>query len=375
MIDTSDALKSLIGRAVQNKCVALDTEFVWERTYYPMLGVVQIGFSEKENFLIDVPAIDDLAPLGQLLADPTVAVVLHDAQQDLTILRRATGAYPRNVFDTRCAAGFAGLSSSTSLHDLLLQILGVELVNTETRTNWLHRPLSQRQVSYALDDVRYLLTPRQELLSRAQEFNRETWLREELAGYDNPDLYEEKDPRQQFLRLKGTGRFSARDLAVLRELTAWREEEARRRDRPRGHIVTDKALVDLARRKPQSLPALKPIQELFRRGIRLYGGTILERIAQGLAVRAEECPQPFGRPRDKRPFRSRLRNALAYMKEKSVHCQIDPALVATRSEVEDLVLEGHTAAPEHHRLLRGWRREFLGAELLQLSLDAGADKQ
>jgi ribonuclease D len=347
--------------------VALDTEFVWERTYYPKLGVVQIGFSEEECFLIDVPALEDLSPLGRILADPEIQIILHDAQQDLTILRRATGAFPRNVFDTRCAAGFVGLSSVLSLSDLMRQVIDQELPHNETRTNWLHRPLSKKQEAYALDDVRYLPATRQTLLDHARKRHLEAWLQEELGGYDAPELYEERDPRLQFRRLKGAGRFSARDLAVLRELAAWREEEARYRDRPRSYIIPDKMLLTCVRRKPRSPAALKSVKGLSERKIRHYGALILEAIETGLAVRAEERPQPLEPPRDKRPFREQLDLAVAHLKQKSMEQEIDPPLVATRSEIEKLVMEGRNAPPERHRLLRGWRREFLGTELLALA--------
>ena len=367
MIDTPEALEMLVERAMLSDQVAFDTEFVWERTYYPKLGVVQVGFSEEECFLIDVRAFEDLSPLGRIIADPAIAIILHDAPQDLTILRRATGAFPRNVFDTRCAAGFAGLSSVLSLNALLHQVIGVELTNDATRTDWLHRPLSAHQRAYALDDVRYLPAVRRALITRVREHNREAWLEEELAGYDAPGPYEEKDPRQQFRRLKGTGRFTALDLAVLRELAAWREEEARHKDFPRSHILSDKILLHLARRKPQSPAVLNTIKGLSDKKIHQYSNIFLHLIEKGLSVAETERPHALEHPLDKRPFRAQLSSALAYMREKSVQGEIDPPLVATRSEVEKLVIEGQQATPERHRLLRGWRREFLGDELLAIA--------
>ncbi len=193
MIDTREALESLVERALTAECVALDTEFVWERTYYPRLGLVQVGFAEDDSALIDAAAFPDLAPLGRVLAAPSVVKILHDAPQDLTILRRATGAYPKNIFDTRRAAGFVGLSATLSLGDLLRETLGVSLTKTEARTDWLRRPLSANQQTYAHDDVRFMPAARAELLARARQRHREAWLHEELAAYDDPALYKEKD--------------------------------------------------------------------------------------------------------------------------------------------------------------------------------------
>ena len=367
MIDTPAALESLVRRARRAEQVALDTEFVWERTYYPKMGVVQVGLGEEECFLVDAVAIPDLSPLGQLIGDPAVVKILHDSQQDLTLLRRITGASPRTIFDTSRAAGFAGLSSTLSLDNLLHQVVGVCLDKSETRTDWLRRPLSEQQIAYAMDDVRYLPALRQVLLSRAQENATEEWLQEELAGCDDPTLYAEKDPRQQFRRLKGIGALSSHELAALRKLTAWREEEARRRDRPRGHIVTDKALVCLAQRQPHSVAGLKAIKALSENQVRRHGAAILAAIATGLASQRAKWPQPPKSPPNKRQLKPQLKRAITHLREKSAHRRIDPALVASRAEIELLVCEGVNALPERHRLLRGWRREFVGAELRQFT--------
>ena len=144
------------------------------------------------------------------------------------------------------------MSSTTSLAELLEQTLGVVLDKTETLTNWVRRPLSEDQLAYAIEDVRYLHEARDVLQAHVEEIGRSPWLAEEMAAYDDPQLYEERDPREQFTRIKGTGRASSRELAILRELAAWREEEAQRCDRPRNHVLTDEVLVLLARRKPQS---------------------------------------------------------------------------------------------------------------------------
>src|SRR5690606_18384671 len=150
MIETRDALQALVDRARTAEAVALDTEFVWERTYYPQLGVVQLGLGGDDVHLLDAAALD-LAPLGALLTDAAVVKVLHDAVQDLTILRRATGASAVNVFDTQRAAGFVGLTSTLSLQDLFAEAVGVKLPKGATRSNWLKRPLSDEQTAYAED--------------------------------------------------------------------------------------------------------------------------------------------------------------------------------------------------------------------------------
>ena len=146
MIQTTSELTAFVKRAREMDAVALDTEFVWERTYYPQLGLIQIALSDEDCELIDPTAIDDLSPLGDLLSDRKVVKILHDAPQDLAILLQATGTPAQNVFDTRHAAGFADLPATLSLSNLIKELLDIDLPKTETRTNWLQRPLKQEQI-------------------------------------------------------------------------------------------------------------------------------------------------------------------------------------------------------------------------------------
>jgi ribonuclease D len=363
MVDTPRALQALVERSRHAPTVALDTEFVWDRTYYPKLGLVQVAVAEEECYLVDAVALPDLSPLGELLAAGDQVKILHDAPQDLTILRQVTGASPRTIFDTRCAAALAGLSSTLSLGELVAQVTGVELAKTQARTNWRQRPLTPEQLVYAVDDVRHLPAVRQALVTRIRARGRESWLGEELTVYDAPELYTEKDPLQQYRRVKGVDRVSPRDLAVLRELAAWREEEARRADRPRERILSDSVLVRLVRKKPRSPSALRSLQILTRQ----YETQVLERIERGLAVADDDCPRrPRGRPADEERLETQLDLALACMRDRSRQAEIDPPFVATRAEVKGLIREGPDAIPERHRLLRGWRRALVGDELLAL---------
>ena len=189
LIDVAETVEQVVARAREEGRVAIDTELVWERTYYPRLALIQIAFSEDEWYLIDASVPETLPPLGPLIADPAIVKILHDAAQDLAILRRATGESPKSVFDTRVAAGFAGLSSTTSLSGLLQELLEIELAKTETRTDWFIRPLSDDQLDYAADDVRYLARARDILLSRAEERGVQQWLTEELGQLNEPGLY------------------------------------------------------------------------------------------------------------------------------------------------------------------------------------------
>lgn len=366
MIKDSAELEKIVEKAKKAGRAAIDTEFVWERTYFPQLGLIQIGLSEDETFLIDAPAIDDLSPLGKLLEDEGVVKILHDAQQDLYILRRATGAYPKNIFDTRLASGFAGLSSTISLMDLLKEVAGVTIHKTESRTDWLRRPLSEKQLEYAIDDVRYMPKVMDELLKRIDDFNRSEWLAEEMRLYNDPALYEEKDPRKQYGRLKGASRMRGEELSVLRELAAWREEEARRHDRPRGHILKDDIIVSLAKCKPCSQDDMSYIKELSARDLRCYGSAVVQAVKSGMAANGSDISSPASRKAIDEVLSTRIDLALAYLKGKCLSSDLDMALLATRADVTELLAEGPTSEAEAHRLLRGWRRAFAGDELLKV---------
>ena len=361
MIDTPQALAELVDRALTKECVALDTEFVWNRTYYPKLGVIQLALAGDDCHLIDTVALEDLSPLGAVLEHSDIELILHDAVQDLTILRQATGAFPRNIFDTRCAAGFANMSSTTSLAELLANTIGVALEKTETRTDWTQRPLSDKQLAYAIEDVCYMHEVRDVLRQRVAKIGRNQWLAEELAAYDEPSLYEEREPREQYLRVKGAGRATPRERAILRELAAWRELEARRRDRPRNHVLSDETLVYLSRRKPQAREDLDRIRGL---NPQRDGQRILAEIARALEVPDDECPQrPRRRRCDEEIVERKLAESMGHLRQQSDEAQIDAPFVAARAEVRSLILDAADAAPEDHRLLRGWRRAFVGEDL------------
>lgn len=364
MITTHDALQDVVKRAQQAQCVALDTEFVWEDTYYPRLGVIQLGWSETDCFLIDAVALNDLSPLGDLLADVQTVKILHDAQQDLWILKHATGVSPQCIFDTRCAAGFAGMSSTLSLSNLLRMCLDVQLPKTETRTDWLQRPLSDDQLDYALDDVRYLPALRENLLRSIRRQGREDWLEDELKLYDDAALYDDRDPDVQYQRVKGIGRLSRHELAVVRELAAWREAEAKVRNVPRNRVLGDDAFVDIARRKPHTLSALKRVRRVSEQDQERYGKVLLSAVNRGMKLDERDCPPAMDRGRPN-PFEdARLDLAMAFTRGQCLSAGLDIALVAARADVKDVVTHGENG--KYSRLLSGWRYAFLGADLLAL---------
>ncbi len=366
MITTERDLQELVRRARHHESVALDTEFVWEKTYYPQLGLIQLALSDEACYLIDPIAIGDLSALGDLLADQAVVKILHDAPQDLAILSRVTGAPPASIFDTRVGAGFAGLSATISLVDLLSTLLSILLPKSETRTNWLARPLDPSQIAYALDDVRYLGAARTLLLSRIVSPDVNGWLREEMMLLSRAETRNGIDDRERFRKVKGAGSLDGADLAILQELAAWREEEARRVDRPRGHVLADAILLELARRRCATPAELEGTRLLTPRQLTRFGRPLLACMTAGVATGEDARPEPNRPLRLNGAQRAVYDRLLAYVRKTGESLGIDPQLVGTTAELKQLA-KNLTAGdqPMPDRLAGGWRRSFLEEFLRQ----------
>lgn len=361
MITRENELAAALAECTAAGVLALDTEFVWEKTYYPALGLIQFGCSPERVWLVDTLALESAAPLRQILENPEVVKILHDARQDLWILRHWCGARPKNVFDTRLAGGFCGLASTLSLQAVLRDLLGVTLEKSETRTNWLQRPLSDRQRAYALDDVRFLPELRSRFLEAAQVQGTRAWLGMELLAYDDPGLYDDPAPEDAWEKVKGAAGLDPAGLAVLRELAAWREQQARKRDLPRLWVLNDEALLGLVRVRPEEPAHLEAVQAMTPRQIQNYGRDLLVAVRHGMSVPRSSWPAP--RERIPEAVKKEADAVLAMLKEESQRLRIDPALFGSRAEVTRLVVAGSQAQPEAHPLLRGWRREAVGQRL------------
>lgn len=370
IIETPPQLTELVDRLAQMPCVAVDTEFVWERTFYARLGLIQLGTMEGACFLIDTVMLPDLSPLGKLLANPDVEKVLHDAPQDLMILRRATSVVPRNIFDSRLAAGFAGLSSEISLQNLLANLLDIQLPKGHTRADWMARPLSVEQLDYAADDVRYLARAAAELKRRACEAQLEPWLNEELTLLDDPSITEERPATESYRRIRGITRLSPRNLAVLRELATWREEEARTTDRPRQHVAEDLELLSVASVPPIRESDFEKCRDLRRRTEQQHGPQLMAAVQRGLALPESERPVPPVTPDERKIGKERIMAASEHIRKTAEARRVDARVVSSKNDILMLLHEGDRATPERHRLLRGWRAELLG-DILKTMPDDG----
>ena len=354
MISTVQELEALMADAAKASAVALDTEFVWERTFYPKLGLIQLAI-EHDCYLIDPLAVKDLSALGKLTANPAVTKILHDAQQDLTILKNATGALPLNVFDTRMAFGFCSDTSCLSLAGLIQELCDIELPKSETRADWLRRPMSDSMLEYACDDVKYLTDAMNNIISRCEKQHTKFWMLEEMKIYDDPELYAEIPPEEYFMRIKGHGRLKRPQLAVLRELAAWREKAARKLDRPRNHVVPNNALIDLSYKCCGTMDKLSSVRDLSKNAIGRYGDNLLKCVRAGRAVPEDQLPQSTPRSR-KNGYTDLVSDAI---RDKAAEVNIDPTLICSKGDLNNLLNNKKQIRAREHKLFKGWRDEFM----------------
>lgn len=362
LIQNSEDLEKLVEIAQKIDAVALDTEFIWERTYYPRLGLIQIALSDEQCYLIDPLSMENLQPLGRLLSDRSVIKILHDAPQDLAILQRATGATPQNIFDTRLAAGFSNLPATLSLCNLVKELLDIELSKEETRTDWLKRPLTEEQIRYAMDDVRYLRAIRVLLLTRIIGPKIKSWLQEELNLLNNPANYNGLNTSERYRKIRGASGLTRQELAILKNLSAWREGVAKKNDRPRNHILKDTVLVDIAKTKTITETDLKEKVAMSTRAFAKYG-KILNTIVKTTLSQEESSHPELKKPvRLNKGDQESLKNLNNLVALKCELLGIAPSLIGNSSELKRLVktLRGQQSIEfKQLRQTDGWRKSFL----------------
>lgn len=358
-------IERLAGRAREEGRLGIDTEFMPEGRYRPLLCLVQVCVGEEIVVLDPLEAdMGDPAPLAAVLADPAVEVVLHAGRQDVAILRRGWNTTFANVFDTQVAAGFAGYSAQSGYTGLLHDVLRIRLAKSASFTRWDARPLTPEQLRYAREDVEHLLPLADELQRRLRERGRLEWAREECVAIT--EATDERDPDEVWRRLPRVGSLDPRDRAIARELAAWRERTAAREDRPVGSIVRDPTLVELAKRGPRSPKDLAQIRGAGPDIVRRRGRDILAAIERGRAaepVRPEEGERLSTDAGDG----PTIALAEALVRARAHEAGLAYELIAARADLAPVVVAARRGRPEPDvRTLRGWRRELVGAELLEL---------
>ena len=352
-ISTYEELSAFCERAARFDAIAVDTEFLRERTYHPRLCLVQVA-TPDECVVIDVIAIDNLAPLAILMRDEGTVKVFHACSQDMEVLNYTLGALPAPIFDTQVAAAFLGERMQASYNGMVHAFCGVTLPKSESLTDWSRRPLTPEQIEYALDDVRYLIKAYDVIMERLDKSGRASWVLDEIKPLTDRSHYV-VDRRVAFKRVKRANSLTRRQLAVARELAAWREARAEYSNIPRKWLMSDEVLIALSKRPPHDAASLRRVRGTEQLSDADVAGAL------SVIARGESCPA------DKYPFIARTHKPASPELESVIDLMyalirlvgersgVATAMIASRDDLVDYV--DH---PQDSPLREGWRFELVG---------------
>ena len=351
----------------------LDTEFVSERRYRPLLCLVQIVVGERIEILDPLGDLDP-APLAAVLADPEIEVVLHAGRQDVALLKRTWKTEITNIFDTQVAAGFAGYGAQSGYDSLVRSLLGVAAKGAEGFSRWERRPLTREQIEYARADVEHLLPMADALQERLRGSGRLEWAREECRALERAT--DERSTVEQFARLPRVRRLSKRQRAVAVTLVEWRQALAQEVDRPASSVLPDHVLVEVARRQPDSRRALEEVRGMPAQTYQRWHRELLAAVARGRdAPDAPDLPDIEQGDSADAPL---IALGQALVRQRAIEAKVAVDLVSTQSDIAAVVgalRRNNAAGPSRTReagdepgvrTLQGWRRELVGDELVKL---------
>lgn len=359
-VDSDERLSLLCQQWRQEPALALDTEFIRTRTFFPHIGLLQIADSQG-IYLIDPLAIEDKTDLRNMLEDDGIRKVIHSCSEDLEVFERFLGVVPKPLFDTQVAAAFAGFGSSISYANLVQVLIGDTIPKQETRSDWLQRPLSQSQLRYAALDVEHLLEIESLLIKKLHNTQHLSWLAHECQQI--VDRFSQGNHFDDYyLRIKSAWKLQPHQLAVLRALCAWREQEARAVDIPRNHLVKDSSLFDMARVLPKEAHSLFRLRDVQPRFVDRYGEKSIELISAALAAE-EEYPQALPRPlsSDRMALFKALKEQVTQVAET---LSIPPEYLARKKDIEALVHQKDHQVISLPLGLGDWREEIIGRPLI-----------
>lgn len=360
LIDDDVQLKAFAKRCLASPYMAIDTEFLREKTYYARLCLLQVAI-EGEVAIIDPFSIRDLSLLSYALVSPDVVKIFHACSQDMEILYHETGVIPRPVFDTQIAAAVLGKSQQASYSSLVSSYCSVNLPKKDSFTDWSQRPLKQSQITYAADDVLYLPKIYHDMIAMLNEKKRLHWLDEAFEEISTPEKYEIK-PYERYRKLRRVNQLNARQMAAAREFAAWRELKAQKVNIPRKWIVSDEQIVEACRREARSIDELYMVRGM-RETLRAdEARQAVACIKKGLSCPKENLPQVREKSKNEHnvDIVVDLMNALVHLRARESH--IAPQTLAPQAELMKLA-RGHDDECE---LLKGWRYKVIGKELKEL---------
>lgn len=331
-----------------------------------MLEIIQVAANGPEDIpigIIDVPAIGkDLGPLADLLLDPAILKIVHSGTQDVEILTNSLGQMPTSLYDTQVAAAFAGYSLQTGYGALVQSLLTVRLSKEEGFSDWSRRPLTQSMLDYAANDVRYLHALHDRLSALLAKRNRTPWASEQMENILT-HAAEPTRPEELWRRVGGRNALEAKGLAVLRELAIWRDEEAKRRDKPRRSVIKDEALVDIAKRTPQTADAVLHLRSAPQNLGEKTATTIAERVRQALSTPRDQWPVPEASIALDEQAAALVELLSAVVRIRAAEEYLPPSLLASGDDLRQLVNGRKNGDGEVEELLTGWRGELVGKQL------------
>lgn len=357
LVENDAQLKDFLALCEKSSYMAIDTEFLREKTYYAKLCLIQVAV-EGCTAIIDPFTIEDLSVMAPVLTNQNVVKIFHASSQDIEILYHETGVVPDPVFDTQVAAALLGKSQQASYAALVQSFCQVTLPKKDSFTDWSRRPLSPSQVEYAADDVTYLPRIYHDMIEELNEKGRLSWLNDAFAEISNPKKYE-IDPRNRYRKLKRVNQLSQRQMAAAREFAAWREERAQKLNIPRKWVVSDEQIVEACRREPRSLDELymvRGLKESLKSGDARH---VLQLINKGLTCPEEDLPQTKTNQRSEANVDIAVDLMNAIVRLRARENKIAPQTLAPHAELMKLA-RGHD---EDCELLKGWRYHVVGKEL------------
>ncbi len=362
LVADDNALKTLMERLGRERRVALDTEAASFHRYVDRVYLIQVS-SDRETALIDPLSTHSLRPLGQLLANPNVEIVLHDADYDLRILNRDFGFTGRRLFDTRIAAQLAG-EPAVGLGALLEKHFGIVVNKKLQRADWSRRPLTKEMIEYAADDTRYLPALRDRLETQLERQGRLEWAREEFRLLEGIRWTPPAENEQAFLRIKGSKALPRRNLAVLKELYEWREGIAQELDRAPFRVLGNSPLLALAKAAPRNAPRLREVQGLPPSATERFSRSLLAAVKRGLATPQAELPaiERPERPRHDRAYDRRLEQLKLLRDRRSKETSMDPGMLCPNGTLQAIARKEPTTEKQLKSVteLRDWQSEVLG---------------
>ena len=360
LITTTDELAAVCQRLARHPFVTVDTEFLRETTYYPLLCVAQMASSDEAVVLDSLAPGIDLSPFFELMANERVLKVFHAARQDIEIVWHRAGIVPHPIFDTQVAAMVLGHGESISYDQLVQRITGDMLDKSNRFTDWTRRPLSPAQVAYAVSDVTHLRDVYLALLADLGRRGRADWMMDEMEILTSPDTYR-AEPERAWMRLKTRVR-KPKELAVLIEVAAWREREAQTRDVPRARVIKDEAIGDIAVQAPttpERLAALRSLPKGFERS--KWGEGIIEAVKRGIERDPRSLPR-IDRPKPAQNGTATVELLKVLLRMTSESHGVAAKVIATVDDLDRIAAADDADVPA----LKGWRRELFGERALAL---------